>query len=153
MKKILLIGSGNVGSRHLQSILKLNINTSIYVVEKSKKSTNTAQQRCKEIKQNKKIIYLNFYLNLSSINDTKYFDFCIIATSSDTRLIALKDVIKKFNIKYLILEKVLFQNTLECDLAYDLIKKNNVKSWVNCHRREIPSWIKLKKIIKKFSKK
>ena len=61
MKKILLIGCGNIGSRHLQSILKINTNCAVYVVEKSKISTNVAKKRCKEVSKKNSIKSLYFF--------------------------------------------------------------------------------------------
>ena len=150
MKKILLVGCGNAGSRHLQSLLKLKIDCKICIIEKSNNSIILAKKRCNEVQKNnfKKSIY--FFENVSFIQDETNFDFCIIATNSDQRLIVINQVVNKFDIKYMILEKFLFQGLNDYKIASDLLKKYNIKTWVNCLRREIPSWHTIKEIIQNF---
>ena len=53
-KKILIIGCGNIGSRHLQAILKLKNKVIIEIIEPDLNSQSLAKMRLKEIKYNKK---------------------------------------------------------------------------------------------------
>ena len=49
-KKTLIIGSGGIGSRHLQGILKSNFTQDIYVYDISKSSLENCKTRELEIK-------------------------------------------------------------------------------------------------------
>ena len=53
IKKIILIGCGNIGSRHLQAIVKTNDETSIQIVEPNVEAQKLAKSRLNEIKYNK----------------------------------------------------------------------------------------------------
>ena len=52
-KKIILVGCGNVGSRHLQAIVKLRYPISIEIIEPNLKAQTIAKSRLNEIKYNK----------------------------------------------------------------------------------------------------
>ena len=64
MKKIALIGAGQLGSRHLQGLAKSDLEISIEVVEPFEVSRNTAKQRFEEIPTNEKIVNIDFFTQL-----------------------------------------------------------------------------------------
>ena len=53
IKKIVLVGCGNIGSRHLQAIVKLKNSISIQIIEPDLKAQTLAKSRLNEIKYNK----------------------------------------------------------------------------------------------------
>ena len=61
MKNILIIGSGELGSRHLQALTKTNININIQVVDPSNESLKIASERFKEFPENKNVNSVNFF--------------------------------------------------------------------------------------------
>jgi hypothetical protein len=130
MYKIAIIGSGQLGSRHLQGILKFKLPISIEVVDKSQESLDFAKLRADEVKTDQRdICYLSL---ISELSDN--IDLCIIATSANVRLIVLKELLTSKNVKNLILEKVLFQDLENFEVANELIEKYKVNCWVNCPR-------------------
>ena len=146
--KILLVGCGNVGSRHLQGLLSSRVKSKIYVIEKSKKAILIAKQRINEIKtKRKKVVFFKNY-NLTE----RKFDLLICATTSKKRYYLLNYLIKKFSFKKLIIEKIAFQNLLDFSKAINLLKTNKIKCWVNCTRREQKIYKLLKKKINKKDK-
>ena len=58
---VLIFGCGNIGSRHLQGLLKTN-KVRLFVVENNKKSLETSKERISEFK-NKNLV--KFYNNLN----------------------------------------------------------------------------------------
>ena len=140
---LLLIGAGQLGSRHLQSCLKMKDKLSIYVVDSSEGSLTLSEERANEIENsaNHKLHYLN---DISLIDEIP-FEFLIIATGASVRFEILANVLKAFSVKYAILEKVLFQRLLDFTRATSLLKEKNVKTFVNCPLRVYPFF----KVIKK----
>ena len=141
-KKIMVIGCGGVGSRHLQALCKIDIPVNLFAVDPSEKSLSSAQKLVGDIAPD----------YVQSIKFSKEFpldvdeiDLCIISTSSDVRLSVLKKLFSNFSVKYLILEKVLFQSIEQLDEARKIINEKNIKSWVNCPRREEIFWKEIKK--------
>ena len=117
MYKILIIGAGQLGSRHLQGILGSNITATIEVVDPSDLSIKNAIERSLEINYDKNKLKVNFYHNLNQIS--KEIDLCIIASTADKRFDIINSLLTSSKVKNLILEKILFQSINE----YDIIDK------------------------------
>ena len=121
-KKILIIGFGNIGFRHAQSLLKNNY--LIYIVDPSSKYFR------KILKETgKKNI---FCFNDLKMIEEKKFDLMISATTADKRYKTTLSALKKFTIKNIIFEKVVFTKKIEFSKMQIILKKNHIKSWVNC---------------------
>jgi predicted dehydrogenase len=131
--KILIIGAGQLGSRHLQGILKSTLLLDIEVIDLNSNSISIAKTRSEEIEYNKKNIIIKYFTTYEEINSS--FDLCIIATTSTSRLKIIDYVTRKSKIKYFLLEKILFQKISEFEIAKNIILKYNIKTWVNCPRR------------------
>ncbi|WP_182126146.1 Gfo/Idh/MocA family oxidoreductase [Nitrosopumilus sp. b2] len=143
--KIVLVGCGNVGSRHLQALVKLKYQTTIYIIEPDKNSQKIAKKRLTDIrysKNNHKIIWLN---SLSDLD--KKSDVVIVATHSKGRV----DIIKKLLLsghKRFLIEKFVCQSTAEYNNLLSLIKKFNAKGWVNTNLQCFDGYQKIKKCFK-----
>ncbi len=145
---VLIFGCGNIGSRHLQGLLKTN-KVRLFVVENNKKSLETSKERISEFK-NKNLV--KFYNNLNF--KKKKFDLCIMATTSKNRLLYLKKLINLKIIKNLIIEKVAFQNLKDFKVAEEILDSKKILTYVNCPRRSYKIYrnIKKKLNIKKLTK-
>lgn len=142
MKKIAVIGAGQIGSRHLQALGKIDIPISIEVVNPNTGALLMAEKRFGEVPINKNISSINFFKDLGKLSSE--IDLCIIATKADVRADVIREVTARKIIRNLILEKVLFQNIKDFDLISELLKSANINAWVNCPRRTYPiyKWIK-----------
>jgi predicted dehydrogenase len=141
--RVLIVGSGNVGSRHIQGILKSKFRIDIHVVEKNINSIFVTKKRISEVKYLKKKIF--FYKNLNF--KKKKFDLAIVATNSTGRLNLIKKTLKFQNIKNMIIEKVAFQSVKDHLKAIKIIEKNKTSAWVNCARNYNPIYSLIKKKI------
>lgn len=142
MKKIALIGAGQLGSRHLQGLAKSDLEIFIEVVEPFESSRDTAKQRFEEIPVNKKIKSIDFLENISQLSDN--LDLVIIATNADVRYEVVKKLLENKEVENLVLEKVLFQKIEEYKEVEYLLNKTNTKCWVNHPRRMFPFYKNLK---------
>ncbi|HBY86106.1 MAG TPA: hypothetical protein DEO86_09545 [Colwellia sp.] len=140
MINIALIGSGELGSRHLQSLVGID-NANITVVEPSSTAVEITRQRILDLN-------LDEFADVSFVDDIKKLpseiDFSVIATGAAPRLSILKILLKHASVKYLLLEKVLFQSIEDYAEAKLLIDSQNVKVWVNCPRRMFEFYASLK---------
>ncbi len=146
MNNIVLIGAGQLGSRHLQGLAKSNIEISIEVVELFEKSREVAKQRYEEIEHNSKISSIDFFESIDQLSDE--IDIAIIATNADVRSKIIKELFSKKQVKNLILEKVLFQTLEEYMEIEKLLEETSAKCWVNHPRRMYPFYQSLKNEIK-----
>ena len=64
--KIAIVGAGNIGSRHLQALAKVNYNLAITVIDPSNEALKLANERYNEVSNNP-CINVRFENNLDSI--------------------------------------------------------------------------------------
>ncbi|OGN09632.1 MAG: hypothetical protein A3C61_01485 [Candidatus Yanofskybacteria bacterium RIFCSPHIGHO2_02_FULL_39_10] len=141
MKDILIIGAGQIGSRHLQALKKVNLALSVKVIDPNPESLKIAQERYITMPAGKfqhKIEYLT-----KIPKNGELIDLAIIATCSDIRAATIKELLKNTKIKYLILEKILFGNKQDYSTIEKIIKKDGIKAWVNLPIRMMPFYMQI----------
>ncbi len=127
----LVCGAGQLGSRHLQGLLKSKIDQIIYVFDVSENSLFNAKERSLEIDHNHQLVFTNKWHEIPSA-----IDLVIISTSSKGRFEIIKKLFFGFQIKDVLMEKVLFQSIREYKLVQELNFKNpEINLWVNHPRR------------------
>nr|XP_006823241.1 PREDICTED: uncharacterized protein LOC100367900 [Saccoglossus kowalevskii] len=149
---VLIIGLGNIGSRHLQALAKMEFAVDITCVE----IRGASLERARKIYEAEPKIHpqptVKYYKSVVDIVKGKTFDICIIATCSDVRRMNIETVLERFKVKYMILEKnvsyiahilvtnslgiyiqVLFQTADDHFKVRDLLVKHGVHAYVNAH--------------------
>lgn len=145
MKKIILIGCGNIGSRHLQALAKLKCDLSVEIVEPSKVAQSLGKHRLNQVEydpSNHKFVWHESITQLKNKSD-----LVIIATTSRNRINLIEDVLKLGH-KRLLVEKIVCQSTAEYKKLLSLMKKFHAKGWVNTNRRYFMAYQKLKNDLK-----
>ena len=114
---------GNIGSRHLESILKCDFKINIYIYDSNQ---NLLKKNLNKI---------NFYsskINIIAIKNLKeiptFLDFCIVATPSTSRLSTILEI--KSSIRFLLLEKILTSSRKELEI-FSKQTKNYESVFVN----------------------
>tara|TARA_X000000950_G_scaffold283200_1_gene383540 strand:+ start:283 stop:1239 length:957 start_codon:yes stop_codon:yes gene_type:complete len=146
-KKILIVGVGNIGFRHFQSVNDLN-NVEITLVD-------PRVQIIKKLYIKDEIKKKNKYLFYNTVNKIFYkkFDLVIIATNSKIRFKIFNDLVKNDISKNIILEKVVYSNINEYDKYINIINGMKINCWVNCLNRVFPISKKIKSKSKNFKLK
>ena len=127
----LILGAGQLGSRHLQAILKFNtLKLRIFVIDISLDSLIIAQSRSAEIKHSHEI---SFSTDFKLVPNEIFL--AIVATNSKEREKSTIDLLKQFQIEYIILEKVLFPNLDAYDNVLTFLNSTSTKCYVNHSRR------------------
>lgn len=142
MHNILIIGAGQLGSRHLQGALLSNNQLGITVVDPSQASLDVAKERASQVEYgniNSTVSYTTAIPKHSSI------DICIIATAAQVRAMVTKQLLLTNQVKHIIFEKVLFQKLVEYTEISELLNELGPVGWVNCPRRLFPTYKKLKR--------
>ena len=135
-KNILLIGAGEIGSRHLQALMLLGEECNITVIDPSQKSLDTAKQRALQVNSSEENNV--FYTQSLSAIKVKEFDCTIIATSAAHRYAVLESLIEIAKTRHIIFEKILFQELDKYSKTSELLEINEIKGWVNCPMRIFP---------------
>ena len=139
MKTNLIVGAGQLGSRHLQGLLKITAAQEIYLVDPSEASLEIARTRAAATAT---IHYATDWAALP-----KKFDLVIVATNANVRAAIAKRLLQEYQIEYLILEKVLFQDVAAYQTIGDLIATSSAKVWVNHPRRMFQHYQSIKNVL------
>jgi hypothetical protein len=138
--RILIVGFGNMGCRHAQSLINGNLENKYFVLEPNKDIYKTNVHRIDGIED-------QFYYFDDIANLPKNIDFAIIATSAFPRYQIMIGLIEK-GIRYFLLEKVVFQSEHQFDDIINLIEKNKCLAYCNFVSRYYPNFIEIKNNLK-----
>lgn len=141
-KKLILVGCGNIGSRHLQALMKFQNRVSIDIVEPNKKSKDNAIALI-EKSSIKKYPEINWSTSIQDLTDSG--DIVIVATNSIDRPKLIESMLKQGNKKFLI-EKMVCQSCNEYKSLISIFKKFNASGWINANRRYFTSYQKIKQL-------
>ena len=142
-KRVAIIGAGQLGSRHLQGLTKIRQEIQITVVDPNPTALETAKKRYHEILKNPFIQSVAYVDSLEEFDEP--VELAIIATKADVRRNVTEELVSNSKVKYLILEKVVFQSVADFKAVMSLLKENSIKAWVNCSRRMFLIFRELKK--------
>lgn len=131
-KKVLLIGCGQLGSRHLQALACLDEISQIDVMDINPASFVLGKERLKGLQGVNNKICIQWH---ASLDDIRFgVDLCVVATSAHGRVDQVKALIER-GCKRFILEKIVAQSMKEYDELLRLCDKADVKAWVNMPTR------------------
>lgn len=131
---VLIVGCGDLGSRHLQAIAGLSQIGSIEVVDPNPASLETARNRLKDVRWTSNTLPEIRWA--TSLNEAgKKADLCILATKADVRLGVIQEMIENFQISKFLLEKVVVQSVEDYQSLLEWIQKRSLSMWVNCKAR------------------
>ncbi len=148
-KKFLVVGCGNIGSRHLQSLTLLPYKMNIDIVDPNTKSIFLAKKKLNEINPLHNNIELSWHNSLRDITDP--YDLVIVATSAMGRVSLIQNLLKLGNNRFLI-EKMVCQSVDEYDLLLSIMKTFQAKGWVNTNRRYFDTYREIQKILQNNQK-
>ena len=144
-KKILILGCGNIGSRHLQALTNLPYDLEIGIIEPNDDAKKIAKTKLIDSNYDSKKHKIIWYDKIN--DDLKYYDLAIIATPSVGRV---KNIIKllEIGISKFLIEKIVCQSNSEYELLLNTLEKFNAKSWINVNMRYFDAYQKIKEYFK-----
>jgi hypothetical protein len=145
MKRVSVIGIGNLGLRHLESLINSKMNLEIYALDPSMTAIQNAVNFTDEINYDEKLISVKFISKIGEL--PKDIDLVIVSTNSNIRFKVVNNLLLNSKIKFLVLEKVLFQRLKDYEDCNSLLENNNVITYVNCPMRSYQIYTKIKSLI------
>lgn len=136
--QVIVIGSGNLGKRHVEGVSKSSCIEAIHIVDPSE---DNREQAAALIKNNK----INVHLHETMENIPEKIDLAIIATNANDRLAVTKEILQNREVTNLILEKIVFNKSDHFHLFDKYVENLNTKIFVNFPRRYVDfyNYIKL----------
>lgn len=132
-KRILLVGCGKIGSRHLQSAASLGDVSEVHVVDSNEASLEMGKSRLREVKDINRNIKFSWFRQLD--NQSYGGDICIVATLSGGRCALIKEIAERLGYRKFIIEKIVTQSINEYIGLLDFCRRKDIQSWVNCQSR------------------
>jgi len=151
MKKnmIAIIGAGQIGRRHLQALKLLTVPINIQVVDLELDSLNKAKETYNESPSPEHNHIVEYFTSMDSLSSN--IDLAIISTTAGVREKVVENLLKEKDVRYLLLEKVVFQHKDSFSKINLLMNEKGVKAWVNCPIRIYPFFVDLKERLTKMS--
>ena len=144
MYQIVIIGVGRIGIRHLQALENIQLPISITLVDPSKQSLAIAKQRFEQVFEKIYIQQISYVPSIKLIKNA--IDVAIIATTADIREQVIIELLMQKSVRFLILEKLVFQSVASFQRVQNLLWNQGINTWVNCPRRMYPFLSKIKGI-------
>jgi len=138
MKKIALIGLGNLGKHYMSGLSKVKIKSEFFFIDTSAYSLNNAKKYWQSI--NKKNISFKFAKKLNIL--PKNLDLVIIATTSESRLRIIEILANITKVHYWIIEKPITVDVKSLNKIYKYL--SNQKAYINISRVYSKNYLKIK---------
>lgn len=133
MYNVVIIGAGQLGSRHLQAIKATRHECYIWVVDSCVDSLAKSKSIYDGTTANPNIIEIEFVQDLNDVPN--HIDFLLISTGSGPRFVIFKFITDRCEVKNVVFEKVLFQKMDYYEETALILEKKNIKAWINTPRR------------------
>lgn len=131
--RIVVVGAGQLGSRHLQALSLLECEAHIEVIDMSKHALEVAESRMNEMSPDVNRIIVNYHNDYDCLKGV--YDAAIVATGANVRRMVVETLLEKATFRNILLEKVLFQSLGDYEYIGRLFEQHNVRAWVNCPQR------------------
>lgn len=138
-----IIGCGQIGSRHLQSLAMLNGGAAIHLVDPSRESLALCEARLAEAVPSGRKGTFSVFLHGDCQALPPSLDAAIIASGSMQRARLCQDLLSASTPGFLLLEKFLFPRKAEYSLVLDLVSAKGVPTYVNQWLATTPSFEKI----------
>lgn len=135
--KILIVGAGSIGTRHIRNLLSLKNNLELHVIDSCKRT-------CRKIQ---KIFNLKTFLSIDDAIKDNIYMIAFICSPNHLHITHAKKL-ASVNCN-LFIEKPLAINLKEAQSLKPYIKNKNLKVMVGCNLRFHPGVIELKNVISK----
>ncbi len=131
---VLIVGCGQLGSRHLQAVAQLADVASIDVVDPRSEALELGKQRLAELGHTAAPVRW-----LPSLTDAAADGgLCIVATQADGRCELVRQVVEQLGYRAFLLEKLVAQSMDDYESIKALCDARGVAAWVNCKTRAYP---------------
>ena len=140
--KVLIVGCGQLGSRHLQAIASLPSVSDIEVLDPNPEALNLGRTRMQEISQ---LVTPPNVKWITSINEaTELGNLCVIATQAKGRCTLLRNLSDTLGYTSFLLEKIADQSMAAIDDTVAYCRSLGISTWVNFQTRAVPTYQRVK---------
>ncbi len=133
--KVLIVGVGELGSRHAQSLAQVPYLSEITLVDPSENSLRVATERVRSTGFNGKIQVLP-----ALVQNQGAIELAVVSTSSHQRLESLNLVLENSKAQHVLLEKLLTPSATNLNKFRKIFARQESKYWLNCPMSFFPHY-------------
>lgn len=149
-KKILILGAGEIGSRHLQSMARCALPLKIYVHSNNVQSLKVCEDRWLEVASTSSLHQLIMCANLENL--PVQIDLVIASSTASSRPELIEGIANKTQVTFWVLEKVLAQSSGKIKAMMENVSLSS-QSWVNYYMLADPWYAEIKRHLLPFTLK
>ncbi len=143
--RVLIVGCGEIGSRHLQAVASLPIVREVEVVDPRPDGLELGRQRLTEVPDRSLSTVFRW---LSSLEEaSRSGDLCVIATQAGVRCQLIYQAAQVLGYSSFLLEKLVTQSVRDYEKLIAFCKEKGLSIWVNCKTRAYPFHKRVKLIL------
>lgn len=143
--RIAVIGCGIIGSRHAQALAALKRPVAVYLTDTSVEARAAARTLMLQSAGESTAVQIAEASAVDAL--PPMLDVAIVATAAAPRRQVIGELLAGRRVKYLILEKFLFQSKENFAWADAAIRQAGSQAWVNCTRRLWPGYSELRQAL------
>jgi predicted dehydrogenase len=136
MARALLVGCGDLGSRHLQALAGLDLLEAIDVVDPRPEALALGRQRLEETPDRLPGVRVRWLDALEQAERAP--QLCIVATQAEGRCRLAQTLISRMGARALLLEKIVGQSPGEVETLAAFAAEHGASAWVNFKTRAYP---------------
>lgn len=133
---MLIVGCGQLGSRHLQAMVTLPHVREIEVVDPRPESLALGRQRVAEVPDRQSSMTMRWLSSLEAA--TRGGDLCVVATQAQGRCQLVRDIVERLGYPSFLLEKIVGQSIREIEELQRFLRERDCTAWVNLKTRTYP---------------
>ena len=137
--RVLIVGCGELGARHLQAVGQVESVTAIDVVDPRSGALELGRKRLAEISSSLRVETRW----LHAIEDASSGDLCIVPTQADVRGEVFRRAVA-LGYKRFLLEKIVAPSVREYEEMLALTRAHGLSVWVNCKSRAYSSYRRIR---------
>lgn len=136
MSRVLIVGCGELGSRHLQAVATLPQVREIEVVDPRPEALAVGRQRLEEVSDRQPATSVRWSTSLTEA--TRGGDLCILATQAQGRCQLIREIAERLGYRHFLLEKLVGQSVQELEELLAFVNARGISAWVNFKTRAYP---------------
>ena len=134
--RVLIVGCGQIGSRHLQAVASLPQVRQIDVIDPRPEALQLGRERLAEVQRRQSSQTIRWCTSFEEAR--RRGALCIVATQAQGRSRLVREIADALGYTTFILEKVLTQSVQELDELVECTQARQLRVWVNCQMRAYP---------------
>ena len=134
--RVLVVGCGELGTRHLQAVAGLAEVGRIDIVDPREVAHTLGKQRLAEIGESPSGGRYAWHTSIDGV--ASGVDLCVVSTQSDVRVAVTEQVAARVGCRAFLLEKVAARSVGEYQRLLAMAAERGLSVWVNCKTRAYP---------------